>query len=295
MHRSWPAIVATIVFLAGLAGLLGAAVDTVGEFTYPLDDAYIHMGIARRFLATGTWGVNPGEFTSATSSPLWTGLLTLFYAVIGPKHGLALVLNGAAGVALLVVGDRALSRAGATGWLRVIVLAGVVVLTPLDLLAGMGMEHVPHALITVGIGTLGARAVAGAPGRNEVVLLGLLAAAAPMIRYESWFLLGPLALALLIARRWAGAATLVGAATASTVAYGAVSVAQGAYFVPQLPADEVGPRSGARGSTTSRRTSAPATRSSSWSWPRSSPGWRDLVTRLATPTRRCSRWPPPPT
>ena len=45
-----------------------------GEFTYPLDDPHIHLRLGAN-LAHGTLGMNPGEFASASSSPIWPVLI----------------------------------------------------------------------------------------------------------------------------------------------------------------------------------------------------------------------------
>ncbi len=47
-----------------------------GFFCYPLDDTYIHMAIAKTFSKYHIWGVTKYEFVSATSSPLYTFLLS---------------------------------------------------------------------------------------------------------------------------------------------------------------------------------------------------------------------------
>jgi hypothetical protein len=58
--------------------MVGAAwVRTGGEFTYPLDDPYIHMTLARNILH-GNYGINMGEFASPSSSILWPFLLAPF-------------------------------------------------------------------------------------------------------------------------------------------------------------------------------------------------------------------------
>ena len=46
-------------------------------FEYPLDDVYIHLAMAEE-IARGGYGVNPGEYASAASSPLYPLLLTPF-------------------------------------------------------------------------------------------------------------------------------------------------------------------------------------------------------------------------
>ncbi|TAK34072.1 MAG: hypothetical protein EPO21_10845 [Chloroflexota bacterium] len=65
----------------------------VGALGMPLDDAWIHFNIARN-LATGQgFSYNPGEPTSASTSPLWTALLALFYLATGQFVVPAVVLG----------------------------------------------------------------------------------------------------------------------------------------------------------------------------------------------------------
>ncbi len=48
-----------------------------GNFTYSLDDPYIHMTLARNILS-GHYGIQPGEYSSPSSSILWPFILTVF-------------------------------------------------------------------------------------------------------------------------------------------------------------------------------------------------------------------------
>src|ERR687897_880896 len=84
--RSWrrrrrPSTLRTFLVLSGvyLAAVvaLGAwmASRNGGTFTYPLDDPYIHLALAENLVHHGSWGVTPGVFESASSSPAWTLLL----------------------------------------------------------------------------------------------------------------------------------------------------------------------------------------------------------------------------
>ena len=53
--------VAALLTLAPLAGFVASiALLTGGSVVYMLDDAYIHLALARN-LASGTYGINPGE------------------------------------------------------------------------------------------------------------------------------------------------------------------------------------------------------------------------------------------
>ena len=66
---------------------------------YALDDAYIHMAVARSLARHGVWGVTPYAFTSSTSSLAWPLLLALADLVVGVRAATPLVLNLAFAVA----------------------------------------------------------------------------------------------------------------------------------------------------------------------------------------------------
>ena len=74
----WPvfAVVCLVVVVAGAGWLDSTAAN--GTFVYTLDDAYIHLTIGRTLAEHGVWGVSPREYSSASSSPLWTILLALW-------------------------------------------------------------------------------------------------------------------------------------------------------------------------------------------------------------------------
>jgi hypothetical protein len=72
---------ALAALLAATAAMLGAElvailVTTRGHFTYSLDDGYIHLSLARS-ISHGHYGLNPGEASSPSSSPLWPFVLAL--------------------------------------------------------------------------------------------------------------------------------------------------------------------------------------------------------------------------
>jgi hypothetical protein len=73
------------VFVALCAGELAAIVLlNGGHFTYALDDAYIHLALARN-IAHGHYGVNAGEFAAPASSALWPFLLAPFAALAATR------------------------------------------------------------------------------------------------------------------------------------------------------------------------------------------------------------------
>ena len=58
---------------------------TQGNFTYALDDPYIHMSTVKHFAEQGIWSVDGNTYASASSSPLWVIILTPLYLLFGAK------------------------------------------------------------------------------------------------------------------------------------------------------------------------------------------------------------------
>lgn len=214
------------VFVLAAAVLVASSLrSSGGRVVYALDDAYIHMAMARNLAEHGVFGVTRHGFTSSSSSPLWTLLLAGVFALAGTRDWLPLVLNVAAGTLLLLVAGRLLSAYGVASRPRLLALAAVVFLTPMAPLVMVGQEHLLHAALTLAfVGLL----LAGGPPAALVPVAALL----PAARYEGLFLVF-LGCLMLAARRRFGLALAVGAASlVAPVAYGIVSVAHGWYPLP---------------------------------------------------------------
>jgi hypothetical protein len=68
-----------LVALAYLAGLLSLGVALWHNLGFPLDDSWIHQEIARNLVEHHTFGFNPGQTSSGSSSNLWTLILSVNY------------------------------------------------------------------------------------------------------------------------------------------------------------------------------------------------------------------------
>jgi len=75
----------SIVFLIGMtcSALVAALSLSEWNFSYALDDAYIHMSIVKNFVNHGYWGIDAYSHASASSSPLWILILSPFFAIFG--------------------------------------------------------------------------------------------------------------------------------------------------------------------------------------------------------------------
>ena len=85
-------------------------VDFAGRYIYPLDDAYIHLSMAKNFAEFQTWGITQYEFSSTTSSPLFTFLLAILIKVFGNWEYIPLVANTIAGIFLIWISHNYLKQ-----------------------------------------------------------------------------------------------------------------------------------------------------------------------------------------
>jgi len=160
--------------IQGIALLL-----TRGYFEYPLDDVYIHLAMAEQ-IAAGGYGVNPGEYASAASSPLYP-LLLLFQPGSEVQRILPLVWNTVGLIASAWIWGHLMVRANLQGpW-----AVALAVLTPLSLnfagVAFVGMEHALHLAASLAV-LLGGVVLIEDKRVSWILVLGI--ALCPVLRFE---------------------------------------------------------------------------------------------------------------
>ena len=208
---------------------------TQGHWVYTLDDAYIHMAMARTLALHGVWGVSPEAFGSCSSSPLWTLLLAVLFKVVGVRDWLPGMLNTVCVLMTLWVIDRTLLEQCVPRLLRVISGLAIFFLAPLTVIASTGMEHCLHVLLTVVFvrAALGEFNEAEAVGNwaRGVTLAGW-AFLMTATRFESLFVVAPVASVFVLRGRWRIGCLVLLSAMLPVVAYGVFSLAHGGMFLP---------------------------------------------------------------
>jgi hypothetical protein len=219
-----------------------------GRLAFAFDDAAIHFSIIDNLAFHGTWGVVPGEYISASSSPGWDLLL------VGPTRiapwalgALALLVNVAAAIWIvwLLVREQTFLRARQPLALVLIVVIVVVALL-LPTFAMVGMEHTLHTALVLQALVLLRRLFEGRSHRRDTAAYLVLLLLAGMVRFESVFVAVGAAVALLAvssqrlaspgspsrrdATRLAGLSLV--AASAPLIVYGMVNKAFGQTFLP---------------------------------------------------------------
>lgn len=205
-----------------------------GQLIYPLDDTYIHMGMAKNLAAHGVWGITRYEFSSSSSSPLWTTLLAGVDKLIGVRELAPLVLNAICAAWLLVLADRVLRRWSVPSVPRAIALVAFVMVLPLPALVLMGMEHVLHLLLSLAFAACAIDMLIHDEDRSgaKAISLCLLGALLGASRYEGFFLVGFVCLLLAVRRRPVLGVVLGLVSLVPLGAFGAFSLAHGSPFLP---------------------------------------------------------------
>ena len=235
MKSRIPALVAVSVLLAHLYAFFRAITNhTGGIFCYPIDDPFIHLAMARRIAFDGVYGVSH-EFASASSSIVWPWLLAACARAFGDHTITPFVLNVLFAVALVFAVDWVMRNAAPQGpvWLRFAVTLAVVVFTPLPTLVVIGMEHTPHALVSILFVAYASRILA-ADEEDEVrpTRLIALAFALTSLRFEGLFVVGFVALLALARRRFRLAGAVLVAGGLPAILFGIYAKAHGGLFLP---------------------------------------------------------------
>lgn len=112
------------------------------SFNYSLDDAYIHMEIANNLAEYGIYGINNYEFTSPSSSPVWTLVLSFFILIFGNSVLIPFFLNITLSLLLIIF---LIFKIKDTKKYYLILVS--VISTSIPVLIINGMEHILHLLL----------------------------------------------------------------------------------------------------------------------------------------------------
>lgn len=231
-----PFIVATSLFLTITLTFLSLSVmNNQGRVIYAGDDIYIHLAMAKNFVQHGVWGVTPFGFTSCSSSPLYTLLLSLIYFVFGVSESAALIINIVFAVLLIYWLSFVFQHYASHPVIITALLCGIVLLAPLPSLSLVfsGLEHTLHIFLTLVVTYLAGCVLAtGNIKSREAVLLIILSPLVTATRYEGLFLMFVTGCLLLIRRRVLYAMLTGVVALLPVVLYGLIAQSRGWYFLP---------------------------------------------------------------
>jgi hypothetical protein len=191
----WAGIAAAIYLALCLWLFLGIRHANAGHFIFSLDDPYIHMALAEQ-IAHGTYGINPGEPASPSSSVLWPFLLAPFARFPLPVIVLLFNLLGGLATSLLIgftIAAWTEADEAPDTPRNLLTILALILIGNLAGLTFVGMEHTLQVFLA-GVGALGIISCMRT-GKIPTWCL-VLAALGPMVRYESLTISVALAIAL---------------------------------------------------------------------------------------------------
>ncbi len=236
-RQYWPSLAAVFLLWSTSAAILVTSLRlNRGHFVYALDDAYIHMAMAKNLARHGVWGVSPYAFSATSSSPLWTVLLAAIYRVFGVNTLTPLILNLLAAAALIFTVQWILDSL--SPFLpRIYVFAvmlGILFLAPVPNLIFAGLEHILHMLLALLFAFFAGRILADLTPPARVAKVGFMALGAALgaIRYEGLFEVGIVVAILLLRRRARLSFELAFWSFLPAAVIGIVSVEHGWFWLP---------------------------------------------------------------
>lgn len=222
-------LIINIILLLGviLFSMMGI-IHLLGEYIYPLDDTYIHLSIAKNFALDGVWGITKYKYSSTTSSPFFTLLLSVIIKILGNNQYIPIAINAIGGMGIIYTIHKFFSQSATKVYAVAIML--VIWLMPMYLMILMGMEHILHTLFMV-IFLMQLEKYSNLS--KGFVLLCIYAMVATGLRYESLFFIFFACLYLFFIKRKFAQSIILGlVAISPVIIYGLISISQGAYFLP---------------------------------------------------------------
>lgn len=221
--------------------LVGASIAVIVAFeqrsaadrvVYALDDPYIHMAVARNLAQHGVFGVTRYQFSSSSSSPLYTLMLAAMYRVFGVRELIPLIVNLLAAVAALAIAWRALTdqlgrQSVVLGW-----SLALLFLAPMIPVIFTGMEHTLQLAITLLFLCASVSALAEEGRAGPPWMVYALSPLVTFIRYEGVFVVAVVCLLFALRRRFVPAVVLGSLGFLPLGIFGAYSMVQGSYPLP---------------------------------------------------------------
>lgn len=236
LPKYWPLIISLLILFITFTALFSASTaKTNGFLIYALDDSYIHMAMAKNLALNGVWGVTGYNFSSTSSSPLWTSLIAATYLIFGVNEFSPLILNIGFSILALFFIFAVLKKNGLPSKYIFLILLGITFFTPLPTLIFTGQEHILHIITAVLFVYFSAKVLSrkteNIPKSQEIFLL-ILPPIAVLTRYETLFFVFVVCILLIIRKRWSYSVLLGTLALIPAIIYGIISVAHGWYFLP---------------------------------------------------------------
>jgi hypothetical protein len=189
------------------------------------------MTIAKNFVTQGLWAVNGLQFVSATSSPLWSMIISGVYFVTGVDSVTPFVLNIFFAVAVIYVVYKILDKFNAGNHVFLVLLVFILV-SPLPALVFTGMEHIAQILFALLFVYSAANYVINGNKFRGLIPLIVISAILTVLRYEDLFLVFSVSLIFTLRKKYTAALLVLAAGILPVLVYGYISESHGWMFLP---------------------------------------------------------------
>lgn len=241
-----PRIILGLLFIVGVIYQIYGVINSCdGKYIYPLDDTYIHLSMAKNLSSDGIWGVTAHEFSSSSSSLLYTLILSVTMLIFGNNEYLPLLINLIAAYFLIIVIfnnifrnldsyksssnlNSAFSKASILTFISTFL---IILFAPMLILTLSGMEHTLQILINL-IFLIKFVEYFADTKSTQLTKLVLLAPLVTAIRFEGIFIIFLIIGLLAYQKRWRALLLIALSAASPIVIFGIISMMNGWMFLP---------------------------------------------------------------
>lgn len=206
-----------------------SVLKTDGHYVYLLDDAYIHLAMAKNFALYDVWGMTRYQFSSTSSSPLFTYILSVLIRIFGNNDQIPLYFNSIFAIGILYIFSSYYAEIFKEVKKTVLAVLFTVFFIVLPINIFSGMEHVFQIfLFAVNIFCFSRF------NQNKLAVFGFYFSLLLMgvVRFESMFYFVILAFMFALTRKWREALFVVLLGFIPIIAFCAFNYQQDGYFFP---------------------------------------------------------------
>ncbi len=238
MYKRLPLFIAISVLWIAIFIPLNSSMNlNDGNIIYTLDDAYIHMAIAKHFAEDGVFGVTKYKFTPSSSSPLWTLLLSFLYYLFGVSEITPFLMNFFFASSLIIILSFFLEHKGFSLISNTLILFAFIFFIPLPYLVLTGLEHILQIIISLIliitlIDSISRKDTHRLSINKFPLYIYITSFLLVSTRYEGLFLIGAISLFLLIRKEFLKSFLILISGALPVIIYGTISLSKGWYFIP---------------------------------------------------------------
>lgn len=201
-------------------------------FVYPIDDAYIHLAMAKNFAFEGIWSPQTKySFMSSSSSPGFVLILSLFFRIFGNHELIPIYLNIVIFILLVFFAHKYFLNSYNTIIYIIFSFFFVSLFLPHNQII-TGMEHLFHCLFMLLSFKKLHDLLLNNFMRNDIILFCFFTALATLFRFETLFYISAVCFGLIIyTKKLKLAFAIAVISSLPFIIYGFISLHNGAYFL----------------------------------------------------------------